>query len=159
MQKDSFWATYFLGTYPWVPCSAFFRVSPISFLTNSAGKLSHVFHLAYSFLTPYNFCHFHIHPKSFLFHGNIPLLIIFTSSSSVSVISTRSSAYNSSNSKRPLHFRDRASSAMMNCKGLSAEPSCTPTFTQKPHSAINVHRCCRFFIRGLYCWQYAFINS
>src|SRR5206468_8415686 len=52
-------------------------------------------------------------------------------SSSDSAINTRSSAYNNSHGSPHLDCIDSASNTIINNRGLSTEPWCTPTFTSK----------------------------
>src|SRR5664279_2422076 len=63
---------------------------------------------------------------------SIPALHLSNFSINSSILSanrTRSSAYSNSIGKPSLNSLDRASSTMMNSKGLSTEPWCTPTLT------------------------------
>jgi len=70
-------------------------------------------------------------------HASIPTksfhsLSLLIRSSSVSAITTRSSAYNNSHGKATLHSLDKASMTITNSKGLNAEPWCILTLTSKP---------------------------
>jgi len=58
-------------------------------------------------------------------------LSLLIRSSSVSTITTRSSAYNNSHGKATLNSLDKASMTITNSKELNAEPWCVPTFTPK----------------------------
>ena len=56
---------------------------------------------------------------------------LLISSSSVSVITAKSSAYSSSQGRATLNSLDIASMTIMNNNGLNPEPWCIPTFTSK----------------------------
>jgi len=56
---------------------------------------------------------------------------LFIRPSSVSAITTRSSAYNNSHGKATLNSLDKASMTIINSKGLNAEPWCIPTYSPK----------------------------
>jgi len=73
----------------------------------------------------------HICSHACILHITFHSLSLLIRSSSVSAITTRSSAYNSYG-KATLNSLDKASMTITNSKVLNAEPWCIPTFTSKP---------------------------